>query len=399
MAKTFIDLFSGAGGMSCGLEQAGFKCVLGIDQDKASLETFQANHQNANIICGDLREISLEDIYKKIDNQTIDLICGGPPCQGFSTIGANDNTDKRNFLFFEFLRIVTAFKPDYLIMENVTGLLSRNNEPTLSLILNAFTELGYTIEVRVLAAHHYGVPQARRRTIFLGNRFGVQNLYPEKQFKDSPKDSENLPSARTVSWAFENLLTFQNTTFNHDIETAQIPNELEIKRIHHIPEGQGIRYQKDELAYLPRELWFNVNWENLPEQRFRETKLKRLDRNAVSNTINTSRTTYYHPTEDRYLTVREAAAIQSFPPHFIFKGSLTQQWRQIGNAVPPILAKAIGEAILKLDEQKDKLEKADFTPDIAEIRAKAFTYKEKELLTDIQEENNDEPEFVQLSLF
>ncbi|MEA5519413.1 DNA cytosine methyltransferase [Limnoraphis robusta] len=376
MTKTFIDLFSGAGGMSCGLEQAGFECVLGIDQDKASLETFQANHHHANIICGDLREISLEDINEKIDNQTIDLICGGPPCQGFSTIGANDNRDKRNFLFFEFLRIVTALKPDYLIMENVTGLLSRNNEPTLSLILNSFAELGYTIEVRVLAAHHYGVPQARRRTIFLGNRFGVQNIYPEKQFKDSLNDRENLPAARTVGWAFENLLTFENTTFNHDIETAQIPNKLEKQRIHHIPEGQGIRYQKDELAYLPRELWFNVDWENLREQRFRETKLKRLDRNAVSNTINTSRTTYYHPTEDRYLTAREAAAIQSFPPDFIFKGSLTQQWRQIGNAVPPLLAKAIGEAILNLDEQKHQLEKTNSTQDISQIRAKAFAYRD-----------------------
>ncbi|MGB3188252.1 MAG: DNA cytosine methyltransferase [Limnoraphis sp.] len=375
MTKTFIDLFSGAGGMSCGLEQAGFECVLGIDQDKASLETFQANHHHANIISGDLREITLEDIDEQIDNQTIDLICGGPPCQGFSTIGANDNRDKRNFLFFEFLRIVTALKPDYLIMENVTGLLSRNNEPTLSLILNSFVELGYTIEVRVLAAHNYGVPQARRRTIFLGNRFGVQNIYPQKQFQDSPKDSDNLPAARTVGWAFENLLACQNTTFNHDIETAQIPNELEQKRLYYIPEGEGIRYQKDELAYLPRELWFNVDWDNLREQRFRETKLKRLDRNAVSNTINTSRTTYYHPTEHRYLTVREAAAIQSFPPNFIFKGSLTQQWRQIGNAVPPLLAKAIGEGILNLDKQKDKLEKTDFIQDISEIRSKAFSYR------------------------
>ncbi len=375
MTKTFIDLFSGAGGMSCGLEQAGFECLLGIDQDKASLETFQANHHHANIICGDLREISLEDIDKKIGNQTVNLICGGPPCQGFSTIGANDNRDKRNFLFFEFLRIVAAFQPNYLIMENVTGLLSRKNEPTLSLIINSFVELGYTIEVRVLAAHHYGVPQARRRTIFLGNRFGVQNIYPEKQFQDSSKDSDNLPAARTVGWAFENLLAFENTTFNHDIETAQIPKQIERQRLHHIPEGKGIRYQKDELAYLPRELWFNVDWENLREQRFRETKLKRLDRNAVSHTINTSRTTYYHPTENRYLTVREAAAIQSFPPEFIFKGSLTQQWRQIGNAVPPLFAKAIGEAILNLDEQKHQLEKTDFIQDISEIRSQAFAYR------------------------
>ncbi|MEL7034395.1 MAG: DNA cytosine methyltransferase [Cyanobacteria bacterium J06592_8] len=379
MKKKFIDLFSGAGGMSCGLELAGFECVLGIDRDRASLETFQANHQNAEIICGDLREIALADIKEKIGVQPIDLICGGPPCQGFSTIGANDNRDKRNFLFFEFLRVVAAFKPNYLIMENVTGLLSRNNEPTLSLILNAFSELGYTIEVRVLAAHHYGVPQARRRTIFLGNRFSIPNLYPEKKFKDSHQQSDRLPVARTVGWAFQNLLNFENTSLNHNLEAAQIPNELERNRLHYIPEGKGIRYQKDQLTYLPAELWFDVDWENIREQRFRETKLKRLDRKAVSNTINTSRTTYYHPTEARYLTVREAAAIQSFPSNFIFKGSLTQQWRQIGNAVPPLLAKAIADAILQLDRQKDRLEKKNFVQDISAIRSKAFTYKEKKV--------------------
>ncbi|MDY7022292.1 MAG: DNA cytosine methyltransferase [Cyanobacteriota bacterium] len=387
MKKKFIDLFSGAGGMSCGLELAGFECVLGIDRDRASLETFQANHQNAEIICGDLREITLADIQEKINTQPIDLICGGPPCQGFSTIGANDNRDKRNFLFFEFLRVVAAFQPNYLIMENVTGLLSRNNEPTLSLILNAFSELGYTIEVRVLAAHHYGVPQARRRTIFLGNRFGIPNLYPEKQFKDSQQQSDRLPVARTVGWAFQNLLSFEDTILNHNLETAQIPNELERKQLHYIPEGKGIRYQKDQSAYLPPELWFDVDWKNIREQRFRETKLKRLDRKAVSNTINTSRTTYYHPTEDRYLTVREAAAIQSFPPNFIFKGSLTQQWRQIGNAVPPLLAKAIGEAILQLDQQKDQLEKTNLVQDISAIRAKAFTYRESKKLPDTKLKN------------
>jgi DNA (cytosine-5)-methyltransferase 1 len=375
MTLKFIDLFSGAGGLSCGLEQAGFQCLLGVDQDRSSLETFQANHPHATTILGDLKQISTKDIQSIIGNQTVDLICGGPPCQGFSTIGVNDNADQRNFLFLEFVRVVEAFLPNIIIVENVTGLLSRKNQATLSSILNCFTELGYKMDVRVLSAHHYGVPQARRRTIFLGNRFNVPNLYPKQQFKDSLKDNSNLPHCRTVNWAFSHLIKYQKQRLNHDINAAQIPNELERKRIHYIPEGKGIRYQKDQLAYLPKPLWFDINWQQIPEQRFRETKLRRLDRNTCSPTLNTSRTTYYHPTEDRYLTVREAAAIQSFPPDFIFKGSLTQKWRQIGNAVPPLLSKAIGEAILQLYQQKDKIKKVNSDLDLSEIRANAFNYK------------------------
>ena len=381
MTLKFIDFFSGAGGLSCGLEQAGFQCLLGIDQDRSSLETFQANHQNATTILGNLQEISTPEIQAIIGNQTVDLICGGPPCQGFSTIGANDKTDQRNFLFFEFVRVVAAFLPNTIIIENVTGLLSRKNQQTLSLILNCFTELGYTMDVRVLSAHHYGVPQARRRTIFLGNRFKVPNLYPEQQFKNPQKEDNHLPDCRTVNWAFSNLIADNNKPLNHDLKAAQIPNELERNRIHYIPEGQGIRYEKDQLAYLPKQLWFDVNWQQIPEQRFRETKLRRLDGNACSPTLNTSRTTYYHPTEDRYLTVREAAAIQSFPPNFIFQGSLTQQWRQIGNAVPPLLAKAIGESILKLYQQKEQIEKVNSVVDIDSIRAQAFSYKNSQLIS------------------
>lgn len=139
------------------------------------------------------------------------------------------------------------------------------------------------------------------------------------------------------------------------------------------------------IAYTNRD----VDWTSIQEQRFREAKLKRLDRNSSGNTINTNRTTYYHPTEDRYLTAREAAAIQSFPPNYIFHGSLTQQWRQIGNAVPPLLAKAIGESILRLDSVRESITQASSLQDIESVRAKAFSYK-------IQ--NDDEPKFVQLSL-
>ena len=357
MKKTFIDLFCGAGGLSCGLEMTDFQCLLGIDQDKTAIETFKLNHKQAQAIAGDIRDISTEQIKEIIQNPKIDLICGGPPCQGFSTIGSNNKEDSRNFLFWEFLRLVEALNPDYILMENVTGILARKNEKTLEMILKCFTNLGYTVDIKVLSAHHYGVPEKRRRTIILGNKFGVANIYPQQLYKNSDECS-NLPLPRTVGWAFKNLCEVNGEAFNHDIDKAQIPNELEnYKESSHIPEGKSVRYEKDQLAYLPQELWFDVDWKSLHEERFREAKLNRLNNNSCSGTINTNRTGYYHPTENRYLTAREAAAIQSFPPDYIFCGTLTQQWKQIGNAVPPLLAKAIGESILKLDHRKDVMEK------------------------------------------
>ena len=375
MKKTFIDLFSGAGGMSCGLEMSGWKCLLGIDHDQVAIATFKHNHKQAQIFAGDIREISINQIQSSIDYKKVDLICGGPPCQGFSTIGQNDHQDERNFLFFEFLRIVESLKPDYIIVENVTGLLSKKNENVLREIIKSFTNLGYTINVKVLTAHHYGVPEKRRRTIFLGNRFGVKNIYPNQVFKDSAQDEQDLPLPRNVGWAFDRLLEANGEILNHEIKRAQISNDLERERISHIPEGKSVRYEKDQLAYLPERLWFDVDWQNIHEERFREAKLNRLDRQDCANTINTSRTTYYHPTENRYLTAREAAAIQSFPPDYFFYGTLTQQWRQIGNAVPPLLAKAIGESILCLDSIKNNMEKTKSIEDIQVIRAKAFSYK------------------------
>ncbi|MCY7331983.1 MAG: DNA cytosine methyltransferase [Pseudanabaena sp. CAN_BIN31] len=376
MRKKFIDLFSGAGGMSCGLEMAGWHCLLGIDHDRTAIETFRHNHPKSQAIAGDIREISNQQIQEIINYQKVDLICGGPPCQGFSTIGQNDHQDERNFLFIEFLRIVEALKPEYIIVENVTGLLSKRNESVLKAIIKSFTDLGYTIDVKVLSAHHYGVPEKRRRTIFLGNRFGVKNIYPDKIFKDSDQDLQDLSLPRTVGWAFDNLLKLNGEILNHDIKRSQIANDLERERISHIPEGKSVRYEKDQLAYLPESLWFDVDWSSIHEERFREAKLNRLDFHNCANTINTSRTTYYHPVENRYLTAREAAAIQSFPSDYFFCGTITQQWRQIGNAVPPLLAKAIGESILDLDSRKSNMEETKSIDDIQAIRSKAFSYKE-----------------------
>ena len=375
MAKlNFIDLFCGAGGLSSGLIKSGMNCLLGIDFLEPAIETFKQNHKSSIGICGDIREIKTSDIKKLIKNKKVHLICGGPPCQGFSTIGPGDAHDSRNHLFLEFVRFVKDFKPDFLVIENVTGLLAKKNRSTLESIFKCFEELGYHLDIRVLSANHYGVPQARRRVIIIGNKLRIENLYPDKKYNNKDNINPKLKKCRTVGWAFENLLSFRDKEYNHDIETANIKKNIEKARIDHVPEGRSIRYERDEKEYLPEELWFDHNWSEISEKRFREAKYARLNRIMPSPTIVTNRKMYYHPSESRYLTVREAASLQSFPANYKFSGSVTKQWTQIGNAVPPLMAKAIGYSIIEMHKGRRKKVKSFSKRDIDAIRSYAFKY-------------------------
>jgi DNA (cytosine-5)-methyltransferase 1 len=338
----FIDLFSGAGGISCGLEQLGMNCLLGLDYDKYAIETFKANHPDSASFCGDIRQLKKKDFEKLIKNQKVDLVVGGPPCQGFSTVGTGNPDDERNHLFHHFLRLVKYCQPTYLVIENVTGLLAKKNEDTLHAILHRISSLGYYIDFNVLSAEQYGVPEKRRRTIIMGSK-----IHPGISL---PKPTRKKP--RTVGQALANLKAKGGKVHNHDIETATPKNKIDQQRLNHIPEGRGIRYEKDELELLPKRLRMGVNWKEMREGRFRQTKYYRLNRELPSPTIMTHRGNYYHPVENRFLTAREAAKLQSFPNNFVFKGPLSAQWRQIGNAVPPQLAKEIGKQILRLNEEK-----------------------------------------------
>jgi DNA (cytosine-5)-methyltransferase 1 len=375
----FIDLFSGSGGLSCGMEMAGWNCLLGVDHDRYAMQSFDLNHKKAQSFCGDIRELKTKKLNELLDGQQVHAIVGGPPCQGFSTVGIGDPKDLRNQLFKEFVRIVRQLKPYYLVMENVTGLVAKKNEKTLKAILRYFEKLGYHLDVQVLSAQHYGVPEKRKRTIILGTRLDLPIEFPKKTH-DTILAKTYRPAVN-VDQAFADLHTKAGKLFNHDIEASSVKNELDKKRIARIPEGCGIRYQKDELAYLPKRLRLDVDWENLPENRFRQTKYQRLDGKSPSPTIMTHRHNYFHPTEDRYLTVREAARLQSFPNDFEFCGPVTAQWRQVGNAVPPLLGKAIGKTLkqmhnkhLKSDGLAKKVRKKK---DIDKIRETAFQYRER----------------------
>lgn len=374
----FIDVFSGAGGLSCGLEMAGFKCVLGIDFNKHAMTTFARNHKHAHAYAGDVTKLTNKKIKDIIGDRDINVVVGGPPCQGFSTVGPGNPEDDRNKLFLEFLRIVKLTKPEYVVIENVTGLLAKKNEKTLKAIFKRFVSLGYNMDVQVMSSQNYGVPEKRRRTIFIGSRVNDKITFPKKTHDIIMAKTFRPPV--TVGDVLEDI-EHGGEIFNHDLESAQIKSKLDKKRLARIPEGKGIRYEKDEKAYLTKSLKLGVDWATMREGRFRQTKFQRLDRNSVSPTIMTHRHSYYHPVENRYLTQREAAKIQSFPNDFVFEGPLSAQWRQIGNAVPPLMAKAIGTAIKKMHKEYLKSaetnvkKKVKVSKIIENVRGNAFVYR------------------------
>lgn len=366
----FIDLFSGCGGLSNGLELAGHVCKLGVDFNRDAIETFKHNHKDSAVYCGDIRNLTPAKLRTLIDPNEIDMVVGGPPCQGFSTIGKGEATDIRNKLFKQFVRIVKACNPKIVLLENVTGILASKNKNILTAIFEEFEKLGYQMEARVLSSEEYGVPEIRRRTIIIGTKNCSQPIYPEITHGKRGKIRIN-----TVGDAFKNLKSEDGKLYNHDIKSASIKNNLDEQRLASIPEGKGIRYEKDELAFLSKKLRFGVDWKSIPEGRFRQIKYQRLDRKLPSPTILTSRTTYYHPKQNRYLTVREAASCQSFPNDFEFKGSLTSQFRQIGNAVPPMLGFALGLAASKMVSFEEKSIKPNINK--TDYIKNAFNYRKE----------------------
>jgi len=373
----FIDLFSGCGGFSTGLELAGHECLLGVDFNAAAIQSFSFNHPNAKTFCGPIQELSKDALIslmgKKIVGNThlgVDLIVGGPPCQGFSTVGAGKVDDNRNKLFLEFVRIVKLLNPNMIILENVTGLLALKNEPILNEILKSFSKLGYQLAARILSAQNFGAASFRRRTFLVGVKSGDPNL-----FFPQPTHGLNCKNdILTVDESWAKLMKLSNgEMFNHEEEFSKIQG-IDLERLHYIPEGEGIRYQRDEEKWLPKKLHYKINWNKLPENRFRQKKLQRLHGHLPSPTIMTSNRTYIHPRKNRYLTVREVAALQSFPASFQFMGSKTEQYRQIGNAVPPAIAYAFGKRIRKMIKNESHAKLKTDVVSIEQLRSSAFLY-------------------------
>lgn len=322
----FIDLFSGAGGLSCGLVMAGFTPVASVEIMPEAVETYKYNFVNKKgfnekVETRDIRTQEVkEELYKTIGNQHIDLIVGGFPCQGFSMAGNRVISDPRNSLYLEMLEIVKNVKPDYVVMENVEGLRTMLDGKVETQIINDYKEIGYEINVTTLNAADYGVAQQRKRVIFIGNRIGNKNYHPKPLYE--PNNYKTLGSA---IYKFMNI--DEDKSINH-VFTRHTEDMK--KRLANVPEGSSLFKNYSDS-------WKKSPWDK-PSCTIKE------NHGAVN----------IHPKLPRVLTAREIAAIQSFPDDFIFQGAKKWQLVQIGNAVPPLLGKAIGLSVEKGLNEKHK---------------------------------------------
>jgi DNA (cytosine-5)-methyltransferase 1 len=270
--------------------------------------------------------------------------------------------------------------------------VAKKNEKVLQQMIKKFHSLGYEIKIKILESQQYGVPQKRKRTIILGTNTGIDLSYPKPTFDCQNGDGTYTP-ARSLSEALSNLSFIQDgleKTFNHDLKCTEV-DSLTRERLLCIPEGRGIRYKKDEDELFPENLKLGYDWPTLREGRLRELRYFRLHSQLPSPTINTQNHCYYHPFEPRNFSVRELASIQSFPATFEFVGGLSSMRKQIGNAVPPLMAKAIGENIKlllekSLDKRSGDLKFVDgggghkkvmkLKEEVSDIRRNAFIYQE-----------------------
>lgn len=320
-----IDLFCGAGGMSEGFQQAGFNVVLGIDHIPTFVETFKKNHKNAEGISGDIRELSVEKLKKIVGDKKIDVIVGGPPCQGFSMAGRRDQKDPRNSLFMEFVRIVNGFKPKYFVMENVKGMLSMKTakgENVINLIEEEFKKIGYKVKYEVLIAADYGVPQKRQRLIIIGTNTKKGITYPKQTHSElafNTLDGEKILHWKGVSSVILDKKEVDKSFFHSQKMICGFKKRKE----KHLSKGNGFgaQYLKmDKPSYTISARYWKDGADALVK---------------------------YSDDEIRMLTPLECARIQSFPDHYEFVGSKKDIYTQIGNAVPPLLGKAIAEELKK----------------------------------------------------
>lgn len=361
MTNTVVDLFCGAGGLSAGLELAGFKVLAGNDFFEAAGDTFVRNHKGAKFIPGPVQELTVETLLKEtgLARGELTVLVGGPPCQAYSVYNHQRGMhDARATLFREYLRIVDGLRPEWIVMENVTGIYSIAGGAAVDAIKSELRRIGYAVEERTLKAEEYGVPQERRRVVFIGNRIGAPISHP------APTHGPGLLPYVTIQDAIGDLPELKNgedrgpvvylsrpqSSFQHylrgDLKTvtnhaAPSLGHANLARLEHIPPGGS---------------WRDIPFDLLPEgmkRAKRSDHTKRYGRmkwDGLSCTVLTKCDihwgAYIHPEQDRAISVREAARIQSFPDWFEFTGSKTDQYVQVGNAVPPLLGKAIGDHLM-----------------------------------------------------
>lgn len=352
-----IDLFAGCGGLSKGFMDAGFNILVGVDNDQAALNTFAKNHNGAVALKADLSKQETFDEIKRIaGNREIDVVIAGPPCQGFSLTGPRNFDDERNKLYLAVIEMVKQYQPKAFIIENVPGMATLYEGQIKDEILRRFKKMGYNIECRILCAADYGVPQIRKRLIFMGIRKDIgKPKFPEAKY--SP---DNYITCRD---AVSDLPSLEKDLGADEAEYTQAPStdfqklmRGNCKVLYNHLGTNHTQMVKDTIALVPE----GGNYKDLPEGWGESRKFHmawtRLNGNAPARTVDTGHRNLFHYEYNRVPTVRESARMQSFPDDFIFTGTKTQQSRQVGNAVPPLLGHALGEAILEIIQEKDNNE-------------------------------------------
>ncbi|MCM1064305.1 MAG: DNA cytosine methyltransferase [Eubacterium sp.] len=379
---TMLDLFAGAGGLSEGLSEAGFHSLFASEVVPVYADTYKLNHPGSKVITADIRSLDAEAVLADLglERGQLDLLAGGPPCQGFSiNAPVRSILDQRNHLFKEYLRFVDAFAPRAVLIENVPGLVSFEHGATLHAILDALAQLGYGADVRILGAAYYGVPQMRWRTIILGLR---GKTLPSAAF---PEPIYHAPIRPNFTTTFDGQMLVKFPTQKVSAAFTTVKEAIgdlpplacgergkEVKEYisepfcgyqrrarigspgiynHEAPRLSPINLER--LKYIkPGGNWTDIPDDLLPmgmKRANRGDHTKRYGRVTADGLASTILTkcdphwgAYFHYEQDRSFTVREAARIQSFADHYIFTGTMAEQFAQVGNAVPPLLAEAVG---------------------------------------------------------
>lgn len=365
MAFRVLDLFCGAGGLSLGFKMANFDIVGGIDFDQEALNTHKLNFKDGFHFCGDISKLDDDFVLENFDGK-IDVIIGGPPCQGFSVANMQQKDiecDDRNKLFYEFIRFVKLLKPKAFVMENVPQILTKDNGHVKEVMMDVMNELGYNVNVKVLIASEYGVPQRRRRAFFVGMHKELKRTFDFDFIEKKP--IVTVGDAISDLYGFDDEFKSLSVDDELDLEFPALSEYQKLMRkdangkIH----NHNIRYPKSivqkRMEYVPE----GGNWQDVPDELWdtvrnnrHSSAYRRLNAQNVSVTIDTGHMNYFHPKYNRVPTVRESARIQSFPDDFIFTGSQGAQFRQVGNAVPPLLSCQIAKTLKAyLDDDVEKL--------------------------------------------
>ncbi len=344
-----IDLFAGCGGLSKGFMDAGFDIIVGVDNDQAALNTFAKNHNGAIAMNADLSiQETFDEIKRIAGDREIDVIIAGPPCQGFSLTGPRNFDDKRNKLYLAVIEVVKQYQPKGFIIENVPGMATLYNGEIKDEILRRFRNLGYNIECKILCAADYGVPQLRRRLVFMGVRkdIGIPH-FPEPIF--------DVTTYRTCRDAISDLPS-RSVELGEEVDEYCSEPATEYQKLmrgncqvlyNHVATNHT-QLVKDTIALVPE----GGNYKDLPagwgESRKFNEAWTRYHGDRPSKTIDTGHRNHFHYKYNRVPTIRENARLQSFPDDFVFTGTRTQQNRQVGNAVPPLLGYHLGLALINI---------------------------------------------------